>query len=305
MNAKATIDIGTNSVRLLVADLSTHPARRLKSGLRITGLGSGLGATGRISEEARRKTVDAVTGFVDTARELTSDITIYGTSALRDAGNGGEVADEISTKTGLDVRVISGEKEAEITFMGVGFGHDLPENSLVIDIGGGSTEYIFGSGQKVLQARSLDLGSVRQTERHIKNDPPGEAEIESLIAEIRAMVPQGLHGRTPDQMFGVAGSITQIVALELELTEYSPELVDGYRLTREVIEKWFQTMGRLSIADRSRLPGMVPERAPTILAGCAILLVSTQIARQQFLTVSEYDSLWGGFGLSGFEQKSI
>lgn len=297
MTHRAAIDIGTNSVRLLVAETRGVAPVALASELRITRLGEGLDATGSISGEAERRTLEAVAGFANVARSFGAAPFIYGTAALREARNGPDVAGRISKACGIPVRILSGREEALLTLRGVALGHTVDESTMVLDIGGGSTEFTVPRGNDDASAHSLPLGSVRQSERHIRHYPPLHSEIDALTKDVRDLVARG----TADarrlacrRIIGVAGSVTQIVALELQLDPYDPAKVNGYLLETAAVEKWIAFFAAHSLDEIRALRGMVAKRAETILAGTMILLETLRALNAPAVIVSEYDSLWGG-----------
>lgn len=296
----ASIDIGTNSVRLLVADLSGHPPRKVFSNLEITGLGRSLDSTGLITADAAARTTAAVGRFAEQARELHAErITVFGTAALREAKNASDIREIIEKAAGRPIRVLTGTEEAAVTFRGVTLAFTPLSETLVLDIGGGSTEFIAGDATTPdsIQSRSLALGSVRQTERFLRTDPPAPEELAALHAETAALVKRGIGDLSPTRLIGVAGSVTQLAALDLALEKYDPERIHGYRLSLDTISRWRSTLEHLPLEKRRALPGMVPERAVTVIAGTVILEETLKATGLTEVTVSEYDSLWGALFL--------
>lgn len=299
----ATIDIGTNSVRLLVADLAEMPPRGIARQTEITRLGEGLDRTGLISAAAAERTAAVVARFAQEAHAHGAMAALHGTAALREAKNGPEVARLIEDRAGRPLRIISGDEEALITCRGVLLGHS-PGNDMIIDIGGGSTEFI--TLKRVIPrpeladliARSLPLGSVRHTERHLKSAKPIAEQMAALADDVRRIVIEGVAGRRVDRLIGVAGSITQIVALELQLDPYDPGRVDGYALPLERVAYWIERLAPMPIEERRRLPGMLPARAETVPAGAVILRETLRILDLDRVIASEYDSLWGALDFS-------
>ncbi len=289
----AAIDIGTNSIRLLVADLSGARPRRLATGLRVTRLGSGLDATGRIAADRAAATAEAVAAFAGRAREQGAEPILFGTAALREAVNGREVADQIGKAAGGVVRILSGDEEAAATWRGVEQGVRLGVEALVVDIGGGSTEFATRADGGGIHSRSMALGSVRQAERFLHADPPGDEEWRAMLSEIDARVREGLAGRRARMLVGVAGTVTQLAALELGLADYDPDRVEGVVLSAATVETWSLKLKAMTLAERKALVGMVPERADTVIAGTAILSAAIRISGAPGVVVSEYDSLWG------------
>ena len=292
MTLRGAIDIGTNSVRLLVADLAARPPRSIVSRIAITGLGEGLDGSGRIAETAMSRTEAAIETFAREARVVgAEEIRCFGTLALREASNGTEVAARLERAASASVRVISGDEEAATTWRGLRVGHEAGAGDLLLDIGGGSTEFTFGAQDGgVLFSRSLALGSVRQTERW-------GADVEGMRGEIRARVAEGV-ARPADaapirRLFGVAGSVTQVVALELELDPYDPARVDGHLLSHDVVTSWVARLSAMDVGTRARLRGMGPARAGPIVAGAMILQETIRALGLGGVVASEYDSLWG------------
>jgi exopolyphosphatase/guanosine-5'-triphosphate,3'-diphosphate pyrophosphatase len=205
-----------------------------------------------------------------------------GTSSVRDADNGEAFLGEIEWSYGFTTRGLSGEEEAELTRRGVENGRTLGDDTVVLDIGGGSTELITASDRV-----SLDLGSVRLTERHIHSDPPAREELEAAAAAVRKALPD----LTPAKGIGVAGTVTTLAALELG--GYDPQRVHGYRLSLAAVEYQLERLAYLPLAERRELPGLKPERAPVIVAGAVIV---DQVLRRYGLAeleVSEHDLLHG------------
>lgn len=291
---RAAIDVGTNSVRWLAADFSHTPPRAVARGLAITRLGEGLDETGRIGEAALARTAEAVAEFARAAKAAGVAMPrLFGTQALREAGNGRAAADRIAEAAGAPLAILSGEEEADLARRGVLLGHPEAAGGLILDVGGGSTEFIPADGGK---ARSLKLGSVRHTERFLRGDPPGTSEVAALRTETERLAAEGLAGwedRAQFSLWAVAGTATQLAALDLALDPYDPERADGLFLSRERIHSWFDRLASLSRVERAALAGMHPGRVDTIVAGCAILLGAVRASGAEGLRVSEYDGLWG------------
>lgn len=294
----ATIDIGTNSVRLLVADLASTPPRAIERLTAITRIGEGLDRDGLIHAAAAERTAAAVERFARRATELGATPRLHGTAALREASNGSEIARQIEERAGHPLRIISGDEEALITFRGVLLGHPV-ENAMVLDIGGGSTEFITARratarpGIDDLVTRSMPLGSVRHTERHLKSGRPQADAMRALSEDVRRTVEEGIAGRRVARLIGVAGSVTQLVALELELDPYDPQRVDGFLLRLAQIETWIDRLAPMTPEARCALPGMVAARAETVPAGAVILRETLRALELTEVMASEYDSLWG------------
>ena len=314
----AAIDAGTNTTRLLVAEVqeSSHSPRLadVERRLIFSRLGEGVDATGRLSPRGIKATTAAIAEFVDRSRELGAvRIRVAGTSAVREAANGEELLASVKEATGLEIEVLTGEAEAALSFAGAT--EDLPAGRyLVCDIGGGSTELAAGRKDGTLEepaaldgAISLQLGVVRLTERHLAHDPPTPEELDSLEADIDRTLPAASEDlpeapiKAPEKsdppssagLVGVAGTVTSLAAIHLGLKHYDPKLVHGSELTRDDIVGLYHRLARMSLPEREALPALPPGRADVIVAGCAILI--RVMARWSFpaVRVSEKDILDG------------
>jgi exopolyphosphatase/guanosine-5'-triphosphate,3'-diphosphate pyrophosphatase len=280
----AGIDIGTNTLRLLVAETGPDTFKELCSERRITRLGQDLDRTGMISRDARQRSISALLDFRDDIRRHdVLHIAAIGTSALRKASNTLEFVDDVKKRTGLYIRVITGEEEARLTLLGVSrmlrgvhsaTGDDRVIYSLVIDIGGGSTEIILthpGAEPKVV---SLALGAVYLTERFIEHDPPSCDELELLRRTVRAEL--STHDMVLEQdpsgvLVGTAGTVTTLAAMEQKLTEYDPEKINRFILTRKAIDGIVTVLSRSMLKERKKIPGLESGREDIILAGAIVV----------------------------------
>lgn len=310
----AAIDAGTNTTRLLVAEVQdggqSPRLADVERRLIFSRLGEGVDATGRLSPRGIKATTAAIAEFVDRSRGLgAARIRVAGTSAVREAANGKELLASVKGTTGLEIEVLTGEAEAALSFAGAT--GDLPAGRyLVCDIGGGSTELAAGrkdgtlDGPAVLDgAISLQLGAVRLTERHLAHDPPAPEELDSIEADIDRTLqaaseelpeaPQKSDLPSSAGFVGVAGTVTSLAAINLGLKHYDPKLVHGSELTRDDVAGLYHRLARMSLPEREALPALPPGRADVIVAGCAIL--SRVMARWSFpaVRVSEKDILDG------------
>jgi exopolyphosphatase/guanosine-5'-triphosphate,3'-diphosphate pyrophosphatase len=295
----AVVDIGTNSTRLLVADVATRrPLRELHRESTITRLGDKVDATGRLSDAGMRRVFDTLTryrGVIDAHRATT--VTAVLTSAVRDAANGAEFMKRVRSDYGLEARTIGGDEEAALTFAGATSERDDDGSELlVVDIGGGSTEFVAGRGASVDFHVSTQAGVVRQTERHIEHDPPQSAEIQALRAEVAAIieshVPPAIRERVGHGI-AVAGTATSCAAIELELDPYDRARVHGHMLSRTTCAAILARLAPLTNDERRAVTGLQPDRAPTIIAGVAMLIEVLDAFRLDAVEVSEHDILRG------------
>ena len=280
----AAIDQGTNTTRLLVADVTDGRVDEVLRRSTITRLGEGVDARRRLLPLPIARVRNALSEYRRELESLGAErALLVATSAVRDAENGEAFLGEIEWSYGFTTRLLSGDEEAELTLRGVG---GVEDGTIVIDIGGGSTELI-ASGTRV----STDLGSVRLTERFLESDPPAADELESLAAAIRAVLEE--HDLSARRGIAVAGTATSLAALDLGLVEYDPERVHGHRLAQDAVRAQLERLAALPLADRREVPGLEPERAPVIVAGAAILLEVMRHFRLPEIEVSERDILDG------------
>ena len=292
------MDIGTNSTRLLVAEVDGGTLTELDRRTTVTRLGEGLEASGRLSDAAMARVSEALADYREALDGLGAErVVAVATSAMRDAANGPEFRDEIERRFGIDARTISGDEEARLTFLGATAGRDPGAATLVIDIGGGSTEFVMGhAGGDPEFHVSTRMGSVRHTERHLHSDPPTAAELAALAEDARAIVEADVPADVRagvDAGIAVAGTATSLAAIDQELDPYDPERVHGYRLGVASCERLLARLAGLTVAQRREVPGLHPDRAPTIVAGAGILLESMRAFGLDEIEVCENDILHG------------
>ncbi|MDY7228482.1 Ppx/GppA phosphatase family protein [Hyalangium rubrum] len=294
----ATIDVGTNSVLLLVADRT--PEGRFQSVVEraeITRLGRGVDQSRRLSPEGMEATLSVITAFAQEARSLGAEgIAVSATSAARDAQNGAEFLQAAKERAGVTVEIISGEQEAQLSFASahMDFGSEAAGPLLVIDIGGGSTEFIYGnSAGRVDFRHSYDVGSVRLTERFIRNDPPSTEErerVEKFLRDTFASLPPP---PPTAELVGVAGTVTTLYAMQHRVDPYDSERVHGGTLTRAQLEQLVEQLFRTPLAERCKLPGLQPKRADVISCGALVLLEALRALRLEQCRVSDRGLRWG------------
>jgi exopolyphosphatase/guanosine-5'-triphosphate,3'-diphosphate pyrophosphatase len=291
----AVIDIGTNSARLLVADVRGGRVSPVERRSTVTRLGRGVDLSGRLSAEAIEDACEAIGEYVAAIREMGIErVDAIATSAVRDAENGSAFIAELRERFALSARVLDGEEEARLTYLGASSEHTPTVPTLVIDIGGGSTELIVGKGEEIAFHTSLQAGVVRHTERHINSDPPTAIELESLAADIRGLIASALGaGVSAEAGIAVAGTPTSLAAIEMELVPYDPARVHDHVLALPAIQRMLSQLASVPLAERIQIPGMHTDRAPTIVAGVVILVETMRAFGLEQITVSEHDILYG------------
>jgi exopolyphosphatase/guanosine-5'-triphosphate,3'-diphosphate pyrophosphatase len=271
----AAVDLGTNTVRLLVADVENGQLEALHREARIVRLGEGVDRGRRLFPAPIARTRGVLDDFKRRAEELGAErVLLVATSAVRDATNGEAFLAELASSYGFATRLLSGEDEAGLAYRGVG-----RPGALVVDVGGGSTELI-GPGIQI----SLDVGAVRLTERYLNSDPPSREELEAAVGAIR--FPQ----LEPRETIGVSGTFTTLAALELG--GYDPAATEGYMLGREAVERWTERLAAVPLAQRT-FAGLEPARAPVIVGGALIVRELMRQAALDEIEVSEHDILDG------------
>jgi exopolyphosphatase/guanosine-5'-triphosphate,3'-diphosphate pyrophosphatase len=295
----AVADIGTNSTRLLVARSTAGGGlETLEHRTTVTRLGEGVDRSGELTEPAMERVHAALAEYAALASEHGADRRVaVATSAVRDAANGEEFRAAVHDRHGFDIRTITGDEEARLTFLGATADRQPDGPTLVIDIGGGSTEFVVGTaGSDPTFHVSTDMGSVRQTERHLTSDPPSAAGLVALAEEARGVivdnVPRGTRAAA-EQAIAVAGTPTSLAAIDQALEPYDPAKVHGYELSLATCEQLLERLASLHLAKRRELAGLHPERAPTIVAGVAILVESMRVFGLESVEASESDILQG------------
>jgi exopolyphosphatase / guanosine-5'-triphosphate,3'-diphosphate pyrophosphatase len=320
----AAIDCGTNSIRLLIADINStaedtertlgspgasattsSPLTDIAREMRIVRLGEGVDRTGRLSEVALDRTMTALREYAGLIAEAKPDaVRMVATSATRDAANSQEFTDRVVEVLGVAPEVISGDAEARLSFTGatrelagtaLAAEGACPPPYLVTDIGGGSTEFVIGHGREARFHVSTQAGAVRQTERHLHHDPPLPRELEELAADVRSIIAAAVptEQRRVEHAIGVAGTPTALAAVAQALEPYDPDRVQGYLLARDECERLLALLASLPVSERREVPGLHPDRAPTIVAGTAILAEIMRLFELEHIEVSEHDILRG------------
>jgi exopolyphosphatase / guanosine-5'-triphosphate,3'-diphosphate pyrophosphatase len=289
--------MGTNSTRLLVADVESGRINDLDREMRVTRLGEGVDQRRRLLPVPIARVRNVLSDYRRRAEELGAERTLaIATSAIRDAENGEAFLGEIEWSYGFTTRLLTGLDEAMMAFRGVTSERDLEAGTMIIDIGGGSTELVLGGPEGVQWYDSLDIGSVRLTERFLASDPPTDAELEACAAGTRALLTE----RVPDAVrsavhsaVGVAGTITSIAALALGLTEYDRDRVHGFELSAGAIDEQLRRLASVRVAERREMKPLDPDRAPVIVAGAVIARETLAFFGLDAMEISERDILDG------------
>jgi exopolyphosphatase / guanosine-5'-triphosphate,3'-diphosphate pyrophosphatase len=281
----AVIDIGTNTTRLLVAEVEDGEVVELERRTTITSLGQGVDASGRLAQDAMDRVAEAIAVYREVIDGLgAARVVALATSAMRDSENGPDFRDFLEQRFGIDARTISGDEEARLTFLGATSSRNDDDETVVIDIGGGSTEYVSGRpGEDPGFHVSTQMGSVRHTERFLKSDPPTAEELELLAQDVRRIVP----AVEVEPAIAVAGTATSLGAID------GAEEVHGYRLTLASCERIAAMLAGKTVDERRNVPGLHPDRAPTIVAGAVILSESIRSLDLSEVDVSDRDILHG------------
>jgi exopolyphosphatase / guanosine-5'-triphosphate,3'-diphosphate pyrophosphatase len=296
----AIVDIGTNSTRLLVADVEDGgPLTEVERRTEVTRLGQGVDRDGVLADDAMQRVHATLADYrrrIDAlgARRAVAVLT----SAVRDAANGAEFTARVRDEHGLDARIIDGDAEARLTFLGATSSRP-PEDlapTVVIDIGGGSTELVVGSARRVTFHVSTQVGVVRHSERHIHTDPPSSEELDAIAADVRAT----LAANVPPEVrasaraaIAVAGTPTSLAAIDLDLECYAADRVRRHLLTLEACERMLTRLAALPEPERRQVRGLHPDRAPTIVAGTVMLIEALRLFDLQATEVSDQDILHG------------
>lgn len=296
----AFIDIGTNTILCLIAELKNDGSFDVLDDLaEITRLGQGVHQTGRISPEGEERSLKVLQRYLERCERLNvEEIIAVGTSALRDARNSAEVRARFKEQLGLDVRVISGDEEAAYSFLAVQKGLPLNRRELlVVDVGGGSTEFIRGNAAGVVEAISINVGSVRLTEQFLHSDPVQTEECEKMVVaiekELRRLPNQWLKDSSILTLVGIAGTFTTLSAVEKKLVCYTHGEVHGSRLTLSEVRRQVALFQGKTITERKAIPGLEPKRADVILAGACLIERVMTLFHSERVIVSDQGVRYG------------
>lgn len=290
------IDIGTNSMRLLTTDLIDNKLTNRKKYVNTTRIGQGVDENGFITEEAMERNINALKEYHDKCLDYGCEkIYCMGTSALRDSKNRSEFIKRAKDEAGIDVNVVDGEIEAKLGFSGVTNGIDKEGDILVIDIGGGSTEFIFGNKEGIERNVSINIGALRLTEKYLSEGYSDSAfsDMRKFINEQIKDIVAYLNEKEIGCVCGIGGTITSLSAVNQNLEVYSMEKVHGSVITREEVQKMMDKFVSCSDEERKHINGLQPKRADIIAAGTEILICIMDNLSKKDVVVSEYDNLEG------------
>ncbi|CAN5741987.1 Ppx/GppA phosphatase family protein [soil metagenome] len=293
----AAIDVGTNTTRLLIAEAKGDGYRELDRRLTFTRLGEGVDSDKVLQPGAMKRTLAAIAEFCSLCGEFGVErVQVAGTSAVRDAGNSSDLLEAAAKLSGSPAVALTGDQEARLSFWGA-TGDLMASRCLVCDIGGGSTEFVMGAPSSEIAGRiSLDMGSVRLTERYLLSDPPATEEIltmEAAIDDLLAQADGRITGASEAEFVGLGGTVTTLAAIYPGLDSDVPESVDRSSIRRQSLDALYRNLARMTLAERSRVPVLPEGRADVIVAGAAIL--SRILAKWSFehVVVSQKDILDG------------
>lgn len=293
----AAIDIGTNTVLLLVAEKRDGKLVAVEEHATITRLGQGVDKTRTLAPEAVERTNACLDEYAEIVRRLGVTRTdVVGTSAMRDAGGGEAVRAHVKARFGVEARTISGDEEARLTFGGALSGLSLPDGRVVVfDIGGGSTEVVDGdrTTRAIAFAHSYDVGSVRLTERHVKSDPPTDEErvaVSRTASDAFASVPASVRGAP---VVGIAGTVTTLAAVSLGMSTYDGSRVHGHVMALSELERVVDMLARVPLEQRKTIAGLEPKRADVIIAGGLVALAFLRHVGAPSVVVSDRGVRWG------------
>jgi len=297
MKRLGAIDIGTNTALLLLAEVKADEIIPIYEEEQIVRLGEGVDENRNLKDAAIARVVAAVEEYAEIAKEhKTAELIISGTSAVRDAANRSVLIEQIREKTGIEMRVLTGDEEAKLTHRGaLSNKTKLDGKILMFDIGGGSTEFISGTRDEIKQTVSLDIGSVRLTERFVKHDPIAADEFAAIQNFVKTQLQPVLKDwqLNSEHFIGVAGTITTLAAMRLQMRDYDSGRIDGLELRRTDIENMIEMLKSKTLAERQVIPGLKPKRADVILAGALILFEAMNHFRFEKMRVSDRGLRYG------------
>lgn len=291
----AVIDIGSNSTRLLVFKTDGQKLIRVNKSVRYTRMGQGVGKEKYLHPDAQKRNMEALEAYQTIAADYdVKDFYLFGTSAMREAKNTDAYLQQVKERLGFDIEVISGEEEAALGFIGVS--QCFEERIVVFDIGGGSTEFIYGENNQIRSMLSVDLGCVQCTEAYLLQDPPSDQECEDMTQAIDEILKNTTKGFFPTETYrliGIGGTATTLSAIQQELKIYDSELIHKSQITRDELVALIGQLASKTIEERQSIVSLEAKRADIILAGAMLLLnILKQTGKNEF-TICDYDNLEG------------
>ncbi len=289
MKKYAILDIGTNSIKFYLTSVENGKVNVIKDTNNISRLGEGLLKTGKISDAAMERNIEALSAFLEIARsENTSEIVAVGTMCLRTAANSNVFLDKTRQELNLNIEVIDGEEEARLSYLAVISTIGITDKKIVVfDTGGGSTEFIFGKGNEILKKISLDIGAISPTENFLHSDPVTKIELENMQNFIKDFFKKHDLESDADILFGIGGTVTTMGAIKHRMIKYDPEKIQGSKLKLEEINHQIEMFTSKTIAARKQIPGLQPKRADVILAGAVIVKNIMEIFKKDSFIVND------------------
>lgn len=296
MSKIAAIDLGTNSMRLMLCEVVGKKFRTKNKEVITTRIGKDMGHKGLLTEKAMAKNIEAIKYFKKRAEEYGAEKTIiFATSAIRDAANKDLFLERVKDETGLDIMVLNGEEEAEVGMLGASYGFE-DENLLVIDVGGGSTELVLGSEDKILYSTSINAGAVRMTEKYVKSNPIQQSDIQELEKSLETLFSDALNQlkeKKIDKVLAIGGTATTAASIFHKARVYDWELIHNTILNKTFLDNLFETLKSMPLKERYNIKGLQKERADIIPAGIFIILYVLEKLNKEQVIISENDNLEG------------
>lgn len=297
MRKIAAIDLGTNSIRLMLCEVVGGKFKKKSKEVITTRIGKDMSPSGLLTEKAMEKNIEAIKYFKNKAEYFNAEkIIIIATSALRDAGNKEEFLEKVKNEVGLDIKILNGEEEAEIGIIGASYGFDDTDNFLVIDVGGGSTELVLGVGDRIVYSASINAGAVRMTEKFIKENPMHQSDINALEESLDMLFKDSLYylkDKKICKIVAIGGTATTAASIFHQMKVYDWEKIHNTILTKMFLDKLFENLKSMSVKERYNIKGLQKERADIIPTGIFITKYIMGKLNAENIMVSENDNLEG------------
>lgn len=289
MDKYAILDIGTNSIKFFLFSIENGKLTTIIDTNNISRLGEGLLKTGIISDEAMERNIEALRGFMKSAKEENvKEITAVGTMCLRTANNSDVFLKKAKEELGLTIKVIPGEEEARLSYLAVlSTIGNTDKNVVVFDTGGGSTEFIFGKGANLNNRISLNLGAVHPTEEFLVSDPVTNDELKKMQDHMMDFFSEKITEKKADYLIGIGGTVTSMGAVMHKMVKYDPKIIQGSQMSLEEVKRQIELYQNKTIEERKQIPGLQPKRADVILAGAGIINAIMEIFEIDSFTISD------------------